>query len=120
MSSLKIASSAEASAPPPVTPDGRYIVVRGRLWRPTNPDLDAEQRRALTAELMNARRAVGAALKVRDDAALAAARTRVNEAKIALGERGPVWWSDSTPDQSRRMARNTSYADWYEALGRTA
>ena len=53
-------------------------------------------------------------------AALAAARTRVNEAKIALGERGPVWWSDSTPDQSRRIARNTSYADWYEALGRTA
>ena len=120
MSSLKIASSAEASAPPPVTPDGRYIVVRGRLWRRANPDLDAEQRSALTADLMRARRAVGAALRDQDDAALAAARAQVNEAKIALGERGPVWWSDGTPDQNRRMARNTRYADWYEALGRTA
>jgi hypothetical protein len=24
----------------PVTPDGRYIVVRGRLWRMANPDLN--------------------------------------------------------------------------------
>ena len=103
-----------------MTPDGRYIVVRGRLWRRANPDLDAEQRRALTAELMSARRAVGAALRGPDDAALAAARARINEAKIALGERGPVWWSDGTPDQNRRMARNTDYADWYEALGRSA
>jgi hypothetical protein len=23
----------------PVTPDGRYFVVRGRLWRPANPGL---------------------------------------------------------------------------------
>jgi hypothetical protein len=23
----------------PVTPDGRYFVVRGRLWRMANPDL---------------------------------------------------------------------------------
>jgi hypothetical protein len=120
MSSLEPGSSAKASAPPPVTPDGRYIVVRGRLWRRANPDLDAEQRRALTADLMRARRAVGAALRAHDDAALAAARAHVNDAKIALGERGPVWWSDGTPGQNRRMARNTRYADWYEALERTA
>jgi hypothetical protein len=24
----------------PVTPDGRYFVVRGRLWRMANPGLD--------------------------------------------------------------------------------
>jgi hypothetical protein len=120
MFSSELAVSTDTSSPPPVTPDGRYIVVRGRLWRRANPDLDAEQRSALTADLMGARRAVGAALRSRDDAALAAARARVNEAKIALGERGPVWWSDGTPDQNRRMARNTDYADWYEALGRSA
>ena len=77
MSSLEPGSSAKASAPPPVTPDGRYIVVRGRLWRRANPDLDAEQRRALTADLMRARRAVGAALRAHDDAALAAARAQL-------------------------------------------
>ena len=32
------------AAPPPATPDGRYIVVRGRLWRRANPHL-AEDRR---------------------------------------------------------------------------
>ena len=119
MSSPEPGSSADPSTPAPVTPDGRYIVVRGRLWRRANPALDADQRRALTAELMGARRAVGTALRSQDGAALAAARARVNEAKIALGERGPVWWSDGTPDQNRRMARNTDYADWYEALGRS-
>jgi hypothetical protein len=99
-----------------VTPDGRYIVVRGRLWRRTNPHLDADQRAALVAELMQARRAVGDAKRSSDAAALAAARARVHAAKVALGERGPVWWEDGAPDQNRRMARNTDYADWYAAL----
>lgn len=119
MSSLETASVATTSAPP-VTPDGRYIVVRGRLWRRANPGLDDKQRKALTNELMSARRAVGAALRARDEVALAAARARVHDAKVALGERGPVWWGDGTPDQNRRMARNTDYADWYEALGSKA
>ncbi|MCC2978391.1 hypothetical protein LK533_17210 [Sphingomonas sp. PL-96] len=102
--------------PPPVTPDGRYIVVRGRLWRRTNPHLDADRRETLVAELMQARRAVGIAGRSGDTGALAAARARVHAAKVALGERGPVWWSDGAPDQNRRMARNTDYADWYAAL----
>lgn len=103
-------------AAPPVTPDGRYIVVRGRLWRRADPGLDPERRSALTAELMSARRAVGAALRDADGAALAAARARVDAAKVALGERGPVWWADGAPDQNRRMAINTGYADWFRAL----
>ena len=32
---------------PPVTPDGRYIVVRGRLWRRSDPRLSAAAREAL-------------------------------------------------------------------------
>ena len=103
-------------ASPPITPDGRYIVVRGRLWRRANPGLDVEQRATLTAELMRARRAVKGALHSKDAAALIAARARVNGAKIGLGERGPVWWRDGAPDQNRRMVRNTDYAAWYEAL----
>ena len=41
-----------------VTPDGRYFVVRGRLWRRANPNLSVEKRDLLVRELMNARRAV--------------------------------------------------------------
>ncbi|MGJ3627706.1 hypothetical protein AB5I41_13340 [Sphingomonas sp. MMS24-JH45] len=49
----------------------------------------------------------------RDAAMLADARARVDAAKVALGERGPVWWSDGAPDLNRHMARTTVYADWY-------
>jgi hypothetical protein len=102
--------------PYPVTPDGRYFVVRGRLWRCTNPQLDSATRQRLTAELMSARSAVRRALREADDAALALARARVDTAKVALGERGPVWWSDGAADYNRRMARNTPYWAWFEGL----
>ncbi|PCD04419.1 hypothetical protein COC42_09165 [Sphingomonas spermidinifaciens] len=98
---------------PPVTPDGRYIVVRGRLWRRSDPALSGEERQALVDELMDARRAVRDSA---DEAATAAARARVQAAKVALGERGPVWWDDGAPDFNRHMARNTPYADWYASL----
>lgn len=101
----------------PVTPDGRYFVVRGRLWRMSNPSLDPELRASLTRELMRARRDVRSALQAGDDDALRAARDRVDAAKVALGERGPVWWCDGSPDYNRRMARNTPYAAWAESLG---
>lgn len=99
-----------------VTPDGRYIVVRGRLWRAANPSLDTTQRRQLTADLMAARRAVGAARRSRDPAARAAARAAVDAAKRALGERGPAWWTDGSPDYNRHLVKNTPYADWYADL----
>jgi hypothetical protein len=102
----------------PTTPDGRYFVVRGRLWRCSNPDLPEKKRAALVRELMAARRAVKAALAAEDAAALKAARGRVDAAKVALGERGPAWWDDGAPDYNRRMAVNTPYRDWYEGLTR--
>jgi hypothetical protein len=95
------------------TPDGRYIVVRGRLWRRADPSLPEERRAALVAELMRARRAVGIAMRSGEAETLAAARAAVNAAKIALGERGPVWWQDGAPDQNRRLVSNTDYAAWY-------
>lgn len=95
----------------PTTPDGRYFVVRGRLWRTSNPALPEAERAALSRDLGSARSAVRVAL--RSGEGLAAARARVNAAKIALGERGPVWWTDGAPDLNRHMARNTVYAEWY-------
>lgn len=100
---------------PLATPDGRYIVVRGRLWRRANPRLEESQRQELVHELMAARRAVRDALRTDDKGALAAARSRVDTAKTGLGERGPVWWTDGSPDENKRMARNSSYAAWFAA-----
>lgn len=103
----------------PVTPDGRYFVVRGRLWRRANPDLSPERRRALVHDLMQARRAVRSALAVDDPDALRQARDAVQVAKVSLGERGPVWWSGGALDVNRKMAANTLYADWFAALTAT-
>ncbi len=100
----------------PVTPDGRYFVVRGRLWRTTNPALPEESRARLTSELMAARRAVQAAGRNGDAGAMRAARSAVDAAKVALGERGPVWWSDGAPDFNRHLAKNTPYAAWHAGL----
>jgi hypothetical protein len=96
-----------------VTPDGRYFVVRGRLWRRANPDLPVERRDALVRELMNARRAVKAALKSGDTAELALARKAVDTTKTALGERGSVWWTDGSPDLNRHKVKDSPYAEWY-------
>ena len=98
---------------PLLTPDGRYIVVRGRLWRASDPRLSERERQRQVDRLMDARRAVAAAKRAGSDEALAAARAAVDAAKRALGERGPVWWDDGTPDLTRRLAKNTGYADWW-------
>ena len=104
---------------PPRTPDGRYIVVEGhagpRLWRASNPNLSSDAREVLVRQLMAARRAVRDAGGDRE--ALVQARKDVDAAKIALGERGKVWWDDGAPDLNRRLVRNTPYADWFAALG---
>ncbi len=42
----------------PVTPDGRYFVVRGRLWRRSDPALPEAERARHVAALMDARRAI--------------------------------------------------------------
>jgi hypothetical protein len=105
--------AASAPHPHPVTPDGRYFVVRGRLWRMANPALPASERQALVQQLMDARRDLRGhkPAEVR-----AAARQRVDEAKRALGERGPVWWDDGAPDYNRRMVKNTPYTKWFAGL----
>lgn len=100
----------------PETPDGRYFVVRGRLWRKSNPELSASRRDELVKQLMSARRDVRT-FKA-DIQNLAWARKRVDAAKVALGERGPVWWNDGAPDLNQHLAASSPYADWYAGLGR--
>jgi hypothetical protein len=100
----------------PVTPDGRYFVVRGRLWRRANPALSETEKTRLVGELMRARSAKGRAMRVGDAEGREAARQRVDAAKVSLGERGPVWWSDGAEDWNRKMVVNSPYAAWYAAL----
>jgi hypothetical protein len=92
------------------TPDRRYFVVRGRLWRLSNPSLEPEAHERLVRDLMNARRAVK---ECTDSKERIAARLRVDAAKRALGERGKVWWEDGAPDYNRKLAVITPYASWF-------
>ena len=66
---------------------------------------------------MAARRAVRDAAG--EPAATAVARAAVDAAKVALGERGRVWWDDGAPDYNRRMASTTPYAAWFATCGQT-
>ncbi len=100
----------------PVTPDGRYFVVRGRLWRTSNPAIEEDRKQSLVSDLMAARRAVRVAKVAMDEDAENAARREVDRTKFLLGERGPVWWDDGAPDYNRKMAKNTPYAAWFERL----
>lgn len=86
----------------PHTPDNRYLVSRGVLKRCTNPTLGDSDRRKAVKALMQARMA-------KDKDAVATAKT-------LLGETGPVWWDDGTPDFSDQPPLDTPYASWWESL----
>ncbi|GAA3614861.1 hypothetical protein GCM10022199_18780 [Marihabitans asiaticum] len=78
------------------TDDGRYIVVDGRRWRASDPAIPESLRAELVAELMAARRLVKSDPKT--------ARPRVQDAKVALGERGEPWWSPTEDGRRTRLA----------------
>ena len=99
----------------PVTPDGRYFVVKGLLWRCSNPSLEEDVRQRLVDALMAARREVKRA-KDSEESQMKRAREKVLLAKVALGERGPVWWADGSPDFNRFRVTNSPYAEWFSLL----
>jgi len=111
---------ARSSEPPPITPDGRYIVVRGRLWRRANPHLSEALRQRLVDTLMDARRAVAVAKRLAEEGAEIAAHAAVDRAKHDLGERGPAWWDGGAADYNRHLAKNTPYADWWAGVDQGA
>ncbi|WP_458077664.1 hypothetical protein [Streptomyces sp. EMB26] len=91
-----------ADQPPERTPDGHHVVIRGRKWRATDPSIPEETAARLRRHLMSARRAVRSATTADDEQAERAARSRVNRAKTALGERGTPWWKQSGDERRRR------------------
>lgn len=110
---IRLGRTYTKAADPPTTPDGRYFVVRGRLWRKANPHLPANVREALVRQLMEARRALRGP---RSGAERREAREQVDRVKQSLGERGPVWWTDGAPNFNRKLAKNTPYVDWFSQL----
>lgn len=83
---------------PTISDDGRYVIVRGRRWRATDPAIPEARRDQLTHILMAWRREVR---RTKGTAEEAAARAGVHAAKVALGERGsPPWWEQT--DEQRR------------------
>lgn len=88
------------------TDDGRYVVIDGRRWRASDPRIPDQLRQELVDELMSARRAV----RTRDPDAVARARARVQDAKVALGERGHPWWEEPTSDSVTARAFATMRA----------
>jgi len=86
----------------PHTPDGRYLVAKGILKRCTNPALDDSTRRKAVKQLMQAR--------------MSKDKASVLQAKIDLGEAGPVWWDDDQPDYSGQHPLDTPYIEWWNAL----
>ncbi len=100
----------------PATPDGRYFVSKGKLWRKTDPRLGDSERRAAIKAMMRARRDIALAAT---DAETQDARARIDTAKTLLGERGPVWWDDGAPDESGLAPDKSSYAGWWAKLTET-
>ena len=93
----------------PRTPDGRHFIVNGRKWRSTDPAIPEPLRQQLVNVLMKARGDVGGAKRAKDEAAEKAARKRVNDAKIALGERGEKWWEPYTDAGLRSRISSTLF-----------
>ncbi len=92
----------------PTTPDGRYFVHRGRLWRCTNPYLDESLHQRLVNELMHACRDVRDVERSGDIEGMKQARALAKAAKVALGERGPTWWDDDVDLDNNAVHRRTA------------
>jgi hypothetical protein len=84
-----------ARSPRPTRPpDDAFLEINGRKWRRSDPRVAPSLRQELVNELMSARRAVRTAAH---EVERRAARRRVNDTKVALGERGRPWWLDASP-----------------------
>lgn len=81
---------------PETTDDSHHRMIKGRRWRTTDPQIPEQLRAELVKELMTARRLV----KTRGDEV----RFRVQDAKVALGERGEPWWEPTDDGRRTRLA----------------
>ncbi|MFI5496308.1 DUF3253 domain-containing protein [Actinoplanes sp. NPDC051859] len=78
------------------TADGRYLIVSGRRLRAADPAIPESLRRELVSELSDARQQAVTDPDV--------ARHRLQDAEVALGERGEPWWKPTPAGQRKRLA----------------
>ncbi|KQS00582.1 hypothetical protein ASG12_06790 [Williamsia sp. Leaf354] len=90
---------------PERTDDGRYIVVKGRRWRATDPEIPADRDAELRSILMAWRR------EVRRTDGAPESRAGVQAAKIALGERGTPWWDQMLDERRARWETDVPRPD---------
>jgi hypothetical protein len=90
--------------------ESTHLVIDGRRWRKSDPSIPEKLRSELVHALMDARRAVLAAKRAADPAAEKAARARVQDAKLALGERGEPYWEERSEAGQRKRAAATMRA----------
>ncbi|MEU7123054.1 hypothetical protein [Streptomyces zaomyceticus] len=100
------------------TSDGRYVIINGRRWRATDPEVPEDVAARLRSHLMAARRAVATARRAQDAEAERSARARVHTAKVALGERGTPWWDQPEPERRARWSEGLTALD--SAVGEEA
>ncbi|WP_413761158.1 hypothetical protein [Streptomyces sp. MMBL 11-3] len=93
------------------TPDGHHVLIKGRKWRATDPSLPEDVSARLRKHLMAARRAVRSATTAGDERAERDARSRVQHAKVALGERGTPWWEQSEAQRRERWEHHLAALD---------
>lgn len=84
---------------PERTPDGRYVVIDGRRWRATDPDIPEERAAELRRVLMAWRREVRRTKGTDEERT---SRDGVQAAKVALGERGTPWWEQTDAERRAR------------------
>lgn len=87
---------------PERTEDGRYIVIKGRRWRATDPDIPEERNAELRSILMAWRR------EVKRTSGAPESRAGVHATKVALGERGTPWWEQSDDERRARWESEVS------------
>ncbi|MGU3292680.1 hypothetical protein [Williamsia sp. M5A3_1d] len=90
---------------PERTPDGRYIVVKGRRWRATDPEIPAERDAELRSILMAWRR------EVKRTSGAPESRAGVQATKLALGERGTPWWEQTMAERRARWEADVARPD---------
>lgn len=82
--------------------DDKWLVVEGKRWRRSDPELESAVVEELKSHLGKARNAVRTTKKNGTEEDLKQARHRVNTAKQGLGERGDYWWEMPVEDRRKR------------------
>ena len=95
---------------PQRTEDGHHVVIDGRKWRATDPEIPEARREELTKVLMAWRREVG---RTRGTDEESTSRAGVQAAKVALGERGTPWWEQTQDERRARWSASVPVPDGF-------